>query len=130
MNTVSIIMLCLFVGIFSYALGLHRGFKATDEDINRVNRQLDDLKEDYRNAYWEGYNDGRLDPHDRSKSEWYEEGFQDGKKAMRKELELPDPWNPEEENKPTKLELINEVVEQVGDLFDDDENNIIDCGEY
>ena len=63
------------VGFGSYVLGLRRGIKIAHEEGC----------EEYKDAYWEGYNDGRLDPMPNIMQETYDEAFQAGKEAKERE---------------------------------------------
>ena len=89
------------VGFGSYVLGLRRGIKISKEESC----------EEYKNAYWDGYSDGRLDPASHIVGEAYEEGFQDGKEAT------------------TKKYKTDKLIEGLDELFKDGDG-IIDCGEY
>ena len=88
------------VGFGSYVLGLRRGIKIGKEESC----------EEYKNAYWEGYSDGRLDPASHIVAEAYEEGFQDGKEVT------------------TKRFKADKLIEGLEEAFKD--NNVIDDGEY
>lgn len=102
MNILIAFGLAGFVGFCSYVLGLRRGTKIGIEEAH----------EDYKKAYWEGYTDGRLDPHPSVKQEFYEEGFQDGKDLVMRRTK------------------ISKMVDELDELFNGEDKNIIDGGEY
>ena len=100
METFTIIAAAVLVGVVSYVIGLRRGIKIAQEEGC----------EEYKDAYWEGYSDGRLDPEPHIVSEAYEEGYQDGKEAA------------------TKRFKADKLIEGLEEAFKD--NKVIDCGEY
>lgn len=73
MATIAIIGVALLVGVVCYIIGLRRGIKISEQE-----HQVE-LANTVRETYWEGYNDGRLDPDPKTKDEWYNQGFNDGK---------------------------------------------------
>ena len=84
-------------------LGLRRGTKIG----------IEEAREDYKDSYWEGYNDGRLDPMPNIMQETYEEAFRDGKEAMMRKY---------------KADKLLDGLEEAFNGCDDEV--ILDAGEY
>lgn len=98
MNTITIILFALIVGIISYVLGLRRGVKIAEEEV-------DQAREDYKDAYWEGYADGRYDPRPECLDDSYNDGYESGYTMATRNLKA------------------DVLVEGLKDLFEGDEYN-------
>lgn len=71
---------------------------------------MEEASEGYKKDYWDGYADGRLDPHPKAIEDSYQEGFQDGKYVVERRY---------------KADVLLAGLEEA---FKDD--NVIDSGEY